>query len=97
MLHYDSGMTTTDQDMRDQVTATLKGSGESVEGYDVHAIVSELQQIFGTMDIENMPHDIFWGTVEKHSNVSAASNVFPPTTPVLRGDGTEEYGPRARR
>lgn len=60
-------MTTTDQDMRDQVKASIEGSGESAADYDVNAIVDELQQIFGTMDVENMPHDIFWGTVEKHS------------------------------
>jgi hypothetical protein len=62
-------MTTTDHDMRNQVIASIEGSGESAEGYDVHAIVDEIQATHGTVAIDSIEdNDYFWGVVERHAN-----------------------------
>lgn len=53
-------MTITDQDMRNQVTTALAGS----EGdYDIDGIVSEIQEHFGTVPIDDVPHEDFWTIV----------------------------------
>lgn len=54
--------------MRDQVEASIKGSGESADGYDVHAIVDELQVAHGMVDIDSIEdNDYFWNVVERHA------------------------------
>lgn len=61
-------MTTTDRDMRDQVKASIEGSGEHARDYDVHAIVEELQAVYGTVPVDSVEdNDYFWGVVERHA------------------------------
>jgi hypothetical protein len=56
-------MTMTDHDMREQVKAALDGREDA---YDVEAIVSEIQETYGTTDIETLPGEHFWTLVERH-------------------------------
>ena len=57
-------MTFTSRDLRDQiVTATDASDGE----YDVDAIVEEIVEKHGAVDIETLDSDEFWAIVGKHA------------------------------
>lgn len=59
------GDTFTDHDLRDQVTASLDGTADD---FDVQGIVDEIQAAYGTVPIDQVPHAIYWGIVERHDN-----------------------------
>lgn len=57
-------MTFTSRDLRDQVTrATDASDGE----YDVDAIVEEVVEKYGAVDIETLDSGEFWAVVGKHA------------------------------
>lgn len=57
-------MTFTSSDLRDQVvTATDASDGE----YDVNAIVAEIVEKHGAVDIDTLDTDEFWAIVGKHA------------------------------
>lgn len=53
----------TDEYMRVQVEHAL---GFDVDEYDVPAIIDDIQHEFGTMNIDTIPADRFWGIVANH-------------------------------
>jgi hypothetical protein len=55
----------TDRDMRDQLALVL--GGDPYESYDVNAIVAKLQETYGTVHIDTIPHDTFWTIVLDHA------------------------------
>ncbi len=57
--------TFTDRDLREQVIASLDGAADD---FDVQGIVDEIQSAYGTVPIEDVPHAIYWGIVERHDN-----------------------------
>lgn len=58
------GDTFTDRDLREQVTASL---GSDAAGFDVQGIVEEIQNAYDTVPIEEVPHAMYWGIVERHA------------------------------
>lgn len=57
-------MTFTSRDLRDQiVTATDASDGE----YDVDAIVEDIVEKYGAVDIDTIDTDEFWQIVGKHA------------------------------
>ena len=55
----------TDTEMRNQIkTATDASDGT----YDVDAILADLQDQFGTVDIDTIPADDFWTVVLAHAD-----------------------------
>lgn len=57
------GETFTDQDLREQVIASL---GADAGDFDVQGIVDEIQAAYGTVPIDAVPYIIYWGIVERH-------------------------------
>ncbi|MCT2591162.1 hypothetical protein LHJ74_14805 [Streptomyces sp. N2-109] len=57
-------MTITRSDVRHQV-ATATDASEGT--YDVDAIVAEIIDQHGAVDIDTLDHDEFWATVGKHA------------------------------
>ena len=53
----------TDHDMRDQVHETL---GDEDAYFDITAIVSEIQSIYGTVAIDTISGEEFWEIVNRH-------------------------------
>lgn len=54
----------TQTNLRDQITAATDAS----EGtYDIDAIVEEIQNTYGTVDIDTIDHREFWNIVAKHA------------------------------
>jgi len=53
----------TDADLRTQVEHAL---GFDADEYNVPAIVDDIQHEFGTMNIDTIPADRFWGIVANH-------------------------------
>ena len=56
----------TDRDMRVQVEHVLAGAAYGVEGYDIRAIVTELIERFGRVDVDSAPAETFWQIVKAH-------------------------------
>lgn len=57
--------TVTDHDMRNQVAETLGSEGAD---FDIEGIVSEIQSAYGTVHIDQVPHAVYWGIVERHDS-----------------------------
>jgi hypothetical protein len=57
-------MTFTDRDLREQVTASL---GTDVADFDVPGVVDEIQAVYGTVPIDQVPTAIYWEIVERHA------------------------------
>lgn len=55
----------TDHDLRNQVAESLGSEGAD---FDIEGIVSEIQAAYGTVPIDQVPHAIYWGIVERHDN-----------------------------
>lgn len=60
------GDTFTDRDLRDEVTQSL---ADDALGFDIQAIVDEIQATYGTRSIETLSHDEYWDIVVKHERV----------------------------
>lgn len=61
-------MTFTDRDLREQVAASL-GTESEAQSFDVQGIVDEIQAAYGTVPIDQIPHAIYWGIVERHDDI----------------------------
>lgn len=57
-------MTFTSRDLRDQVTTATEASDGT---YDVDAIVEEIVERHGAVDVDTLEHDEFWAIVAKHA------------------------------
>jgi hypothetical protein len=64
--------TFTDHDLRDQVTASLTGDAAD---FDVPGIVDEIQAAYGTVPIDQVPHAVYWGIVERHDHSLASYDI----------------------
>ena len=58
-------MTITDRDMAEQLDQTLD-AGYGGEDFDRPAIIRELMETYGRVDLDSIPHDDFWTVVQKH-------------------------------
>jgi len=54
----------TDRDMRTQVIAALDGRDAE---FDVYAIVEDIHERYGLIDVETVDHDVFWLIVGRHA------------------------------
>lgn len=60
-------MTTTDRDITAQVTAAIEANGaELAAGIRTDAVVAEIIDTYGLVDVETIEHDAFWAIVERH-------------------------------
>lgn len=64
-------MTITDRDIRAQVEQTLPGEEPLRAGIDVDAIVRDIIQTYGLVDIETIDHDDYWAIVQRHDSTQA--------------------------
>lgn len=61
-------MTFTDRDLREQVTASLGTDGGD---FDVPGIVDEIQAVFGTVPLDEVPTGAYWEIVAQHATPGA--------------------------
>jgi hypothetical protein len=67
-LRKEVTVTITDRDIREKVAVAVGVNGTEAEGIDIDAVVAEIQQKHGLVDIDTIDHDEFWEIVRRHDS-----------------------------
>lgn len=89
--------TITDRDIREQVATAVGAAGTDLTaGINVDAIVTEIINTYGLINVDDIDDEAFWDMVERHDAALAASMQEDPcsggrcTDPAAHAEGAHD-------